>query len=95
MRISLPKTRIIFAVYFLESSTYVPLLPNSLESAPPPFPGPAFPAPVPSRPTQVAAAGSGCRRLSFPARLGSPEKRGGAVKGGTFFPLSAHPESRQ
>lgn len=66
----------------------VPLLPNSQEPAPPPSPGPAFPAPVPSRPTQVAAAGSGCRRLSFPRPPGEPRKAGGGGDGWNILPFS-------
>lgn len=83
-------------------SPLAPPLPNSQESAPPPSPGPAFPAPVPPRPTQVAAAGSGCRRLRFPRPPREPSRtsRGGVeggfgLRGGIHSSLlpSVYPES--
>ena len=84
-------------------SPLAPPLPNSQESAPPPSPGPAFPAPVPPRPTQVAAAGSGCRQLRFPrpprepsrTSSGGVEVEGFGLRGGTHSSLlpSVYPES--
>lgn len=83
---------IIFRVSLFSRAPLAPPLPNAQEPAPPPSPCPAFSAPVPPRPTQVAAAGSGCRRLRFPRPPGSPVERaavkGGVLRGGTHSSLS-------
>lgn len=92
---------IILCVSLVSRAPRAPPLPSAQEPAPPPSPCPAFSAPVPPRPTQVAAAGSGCRQLRFPRPPRSPVQRA-AVKGGsaerrdTFFPFpSVYPESWQ
>lgn len=87
LRVALPETRIIFSVYFPESRTYPfsptprsrphPLLPV------PPSPPPCLLGPPKSPPQAPAADGS-----ASPARLGSPEKRGGGDEGWNILPFS-------